>query len=89
MEHILSVEQAIKIAGGVSRLALLLGVQPPTVHEWKSGKRQVPAERCPQIERVTAGAVTCEQLRPDMEWSVIRSVPRVSAPIEHGSAQGA
>jgi DNA-binding transcriptional regulator YdaS (Cro superfamily) len=34
----------------------------------------VPAERCPQIERATDGAVTCEELRPDLaeHWAYLR-----------------
>lgn len=34
--------------------------------QWKNGSRQVPAERCIDIERATDGAVTCEELRPDL-----------------------
>lgn len=36
--------------------------------------RQVPAERCTDIERATAGAVTCEELRPDLDmWAYLRN----------------
>jgi DNA-binding transcriptional regulator YdaS (Cro superfamily) len=38
---------------------------------WKHRGR-VPAEHCPSIERATQGAVRCEQLRPDVEWFVLR-----------------
>ena len=45
-------------------------------------RRKVPAEQCPKIERVTRQfaadkgdpslIVTCEQLRPDVAWDVLR-----------------
>lgn len=56
-------------------MARILGVTPPTVNQWCNGDRQVPAERCPDIERATAGAVTCEELRPDLaeQWAYLRS----------------
>jgi len=42
------------------------------VNQWATGRRPVPAEFCPKIERATSGAVRCEDLRPDIEWSVLR-----------------
>ena len=53
-------------------MARALGVTPPTVHQWQTGRRPVPAERCPDIERATGGAVRCEDLRPDVDWGVVR-----------------
>lgn len=64
--------RVIQITGGQTALAKKLGVTPPTVHQWVSGARQVPAERCPDIEALVDGQVTCEQLRPDVNWSVLR-----------------
>ncbi|MDT4679101.1 transcriptional regulator, partial [Escherichia coli] len=29
-------------------------------------------ERCPAIEKATGGAVTCEELRPDIDWAYLR-----------------
>jgi DNA-binding transcriptional regulator YdaS (Cro superfamily) len=57
-----------------SRLAERLGFSPVLLSQWGTGKRQVPAEHCPAIERATGGAVRCEDLRPDVEWSVLRVV---------------
>ena len=53
-------------------MASALGIAQPTVSEWHRGDRRVPAERCPQIERATDGAVRCEDLRPDIDWAVLR-----------------
>lgn len=67
------VERAIEKLGTATALAKLLGVSSAAVGQWKNGERQVPAERCPEIERATAGAVRCEDLRPDVAWDVLRS----------------
>lgn len=59
--------------GGQASLARLLGVKPPSVNQWVKSGRPVPAERCPSIERATAGAVRCEDLRPDIDWGYLRA----------------
>lgn len=64
--------RACEIVGGQAALARLLDVKPPTVNEWIKGGRRVPAPRCPQIERATDRQVTCEQLRPDVDWAYLR-----------------
>lgn len=58
----------------MSELARRIDVRPPTVHQWATGVRPVPSERCPQIERATGGLVTCEELRPDLaeHWAYLR-----------------
>lgn len=57
-----------------SSLSAKLGMKNSVlVNQWVNGVRQVPAERCPAIERATGGAVRCEDLRPDVEWGVLRS----------------
>lgn len=55
----------IAILGGPTAVARMLGIKPPSVIGWKG---QIPAERCPAIERATDGRVPCEQLRPDVCW---------------------
>ena len=42
-----------------------LDVSQGTISHWLAGRVQVPLERCPAIERVTEGAVTRYDLRPD------------------------
>jgi len=56
---------AIDSAGGVSKLAVALGVSQNVVSNWKK-RGKAPAARCPYIEAVTG--VTCEMLRPDLQW---------------------
>lgn len=49
-------------------LAKSLGVQPPVVSDWVTGKKAVPASRCQAIVRITSGAVSLQELRPD-DWA--------------------
>lgn len=49
-------------------MARLFGISAQAVCKWRS----VPAERCPAIERATGGTVTCEELRPDVDWAYLR-----------------
>jgi DNA-binding transcriptional regulator YdaS (Cro superfamily) len=60
-----------KERGRAARLAADLNVTAVTVHEWAN--HRVPADRCPAIERATNGAVRCEEMRPDVDWAVLRN----------------
>lgn len=59
--------------GEIARLARFIGIKPSIVSFWYAGIRQVPAERCPLVEQFTQGKVTCEELRPDVNWAVLRN----------------
>lgn len=50
-----------------------LGVSQGLVYQWISGKRPVAAEKCPEIERITNGAVTCEELNDRVDWAFVRA----------------
>ena len=64
--------RAIQAVGGTqSALAGLLDVTQPTISEWLRGERPIPADRCTEIEQATHGAVTCEELRSDVQWARI------------------
>lgn len=56
-------EKALEIVGGVSAMAKIFGVTPWAASKWRY---RVPAERCLKIEEVTDGAVTRQDLRPDL-----------------------
>lgn len=66
-----------KQRGLASELARTLGVSAVLVSQWATGARPVPSSRCPAIERATGGAVTCEELRPDVDWAVLRGTAPV------------
>ena len=66
------INRAIAAMGGVAETVRKLGLNGhATVYQWT--KTRVPAERCPAIEAATGGLVRCEDLRPDVPWSVLRS----------------
>ena len=68
-----NIQTAITLAGGAKQLAQMIGVPHQSVYFWASGYRRIPAEYCPAVERVTVGKVRCEALRPDVDWSVLRT----------------
>ena len=68
-----AIRDACLAVGGQAAMARYLGVTPPTVNQWAKGKRPIPAKRCLEIEKATGGAVTCEELRPDVDWSYLRN----------------
>lgn len=64
-------QAAIDQAGGVSALARLLSIKPPSIYDWI--ETRVPLERCIEIE--AALGVRVEEIRPDVPWHVIRAKP--------------
>lgn len=81
MEH--PVDRAAKVVGSQTALANALGVTKAAVGQWKDDGRRVPAEHCPSIERLTSGAVRCEELRPDVAWNVLRAQAAVEGEGAH------
>ena len=65
---VLPIVEACEVVGGQAVMARSLGVTPAAVNQWCKGLRAVPAERCPAIQRLTHGRITCKQLRPDVDW---------------------
>lgn len=57
-------------------MARKLGVSPQAVCFWRDGRRRIPADKCPDIERGTEGRVTCESLRGDVDWAYLRATPQ-------------
>ncbi len=89
MENLTPIEKAIKAMGGVAETVRKLSLNGhATVYQWT--KTRVPAERCPQIEELTG--VRCEDLRPDVRWSILRNtqeLPQAQAkPATQPTAQG-
>lgn len=68
---------AIEALGGpvnAARLLLPPGGKYQTIQSWL--KSQVPSDYCPAVERETVAVgkpVRCEDLRPDVDWSVLRT----------------
>ena len=70
-------DKAVSLVGSMQVLADELGVTKGAVGQWKTDGRRVPAEHCPAIERLSAGRVRCEILRPDVDWGYLRAVAEV------------
>lgn len=67
------IKRAIEIAGSPALLAADAGVCVALTYAWADGSRGVNPGFCPSIERATNRLVTCEQIRPEVEWSFIRN----------------
>lgn len=65
------ITKAAKCVGSRVALARALGVTKAAVWQWEH-ERPVPSEYCPSIERLTGGAVRCEDLRPEVDWGYLR-----------------
>lgn len=68
--------RAARVLGGQAGVAKVLGYKDRrNVSPWFSTDRKFPAEFCPLIEAATrelGDPVTCEELRPDVQWAVLR-----------------
>lgn len=73
-----ALDVAIDVVGGVANLAQACGVTRQAIMKWR--RRRVPAERVASIEHATAGAVSREQLRPDL-FLPTRCIPPPTANI--------
>lgn len=84
-----AIREAIRLAGGLNRLAEAIGVERyQTIQGWVA-TASVPAEYCPKIEQVTGGAVRCEDLRPNVDWAYLRSTAPSPKPSPRASGSGA
>lgn len=66
-------KEASRLLGSQAEMARRLRVKAPTVNQWCSGKRAVPARLAIEIEVLTGGAVDRASLCPAFPWSQIQS----------------
>ena len=64
--------QLLKDCGNQSALARVCGVSQPTVNGWINGA-SMDVKYIPAIIKATEGKVRAEDLRPDVDWAVIRN----------------
>ncbi|MFK0092918.1 transcriptional regulator [Pseudomonas sp. NPDC090592] len=62
-------KEASRLLGSQAEMARRLNVAAPTVNQWCSGERSVPAKRALQIEALTNGAVGRADLCPSFPWT--------------------
>lgn len=63
--------------GRIAMVARETGLPQSFISKIASGVKPIPADRCPTFERITAREVTCEEMRPDVEWHVLRGVSAI------------
>lgn len=63
-----AVREASRLLGSQAELARRLAVRTPTVSQWCSGDRPIPAARALQIETLTQGQVKRADLCPSFPW---------------------
>jgi DNA-binding transcriptional regulator YdaS (Cro superfamily) len=69
-----AIARVINICGGSSGVVKRFCVTRQTVHNWVTGKTQIPLNTCVMIEQELERQVTCEDLRPDLMgmWRYLR-----------------
>ncbi|OCG33673.1 MULTISPECIES: transcriptional regulator [unclassified Gilliamella] len=68
-----AIKKAIDFFGGSQvKTAKKLNVSKSQVWQWLNNVNAIAIEKAIDIEDKTNGAVKCEELRPDVNWSVIR-----------------
>lgn len=66
-----AIKRACDAVGGQTEMATALTLTRQTVHMWCKGTRAVPVAHCRSIRRLTLGAVSIEELRPDVCWCTL------------------
>lgn len=79
------IKRAANIVGSQQELARLMGVTKSRVSQWLTTDRII-ADYCPRIERLTAGEVRCEDLRPDVDWGYLRGTDCPAIPASEKKA---
>jgi DNA-binding transcriptional regulator YdaS (Cro superfamily) len=77
LKSVEQIKRASDLIGSQAELARRLDVSTSMISQWCTGARPLPLDSAIAIERETGGAVTVEELRPDVDWKVIRGKPAV------------
>ena len=65
-----TIDRAAQICGGFAVLARELGIRQSAISNWKARGSEIGPLFCVSIERITSGAVTRQDLRPN-DWREI------------------
>lgn len=68
---------AISLLGNQTALATAIGTTPQVITNWLRRGR-VSVDFCMKIERATGGRVSCEMLRPDVDWADRKYMPKAA-----------
>ncbi|WP_423729160.1 helix-turn-helix domain-containing protein [Histophilus somni] len=66
-----NIKKTINLVGTQTKLAKLCGVSQPSISIWLNGGK-MDVKYIPSLIKATNGEVTPEDLRPDVDWEVIR-----------------
>ena len=66
--NISKLEEAIKIAGSMSDLAIKAKISYQSIIDWRKGRKYPSPESCRKIQKATGGLVKAEELLPDFPW---------------------
>ena len=67
------IQKAVIILGSKIALANKLGVKQQYISNWIHRDKQIPSDFCIPIEKATDCQITCEELRPDIDWAYLRN----------------
>lgn len=65
-----AIAQVVEICGGPTKVAAALSVTAQAVCFWRDGKRRLPVEYIPTLERLAGFAVRRWQIRPNDWWLI-------------------
>lgn len=68
-----AMEEVVRIIGSKAEVARKLDVKAPTVSQWCSGERPVPAKRALELEKLSGGLVSKAALCPGFPWQQLAS----------------
>jgi DNA-binding transcriptional regulator YdaS (Cro superfamily) len=72
-------KKAINKVGSQKEFVRICGVSQVAVSKWLNGVNKIGEDKAILVEQALNGFVTCEELRPDVNWSVVRKgVPPVA-----------
>lgn len=67
-----SLQRAVEFVGNQGDLARVLGCHQSLISQVLTGRRKLPVNLAIRIEAATYGRIRVEELRPDIEWEVVR-----------------
>ncbi|HDR1048313.1 TPA: helix-turn-helix domain-containing protein [Pasteurella multocida] len=67
------IKKVVDICGSQKKLADLCKVSQQAVNKWVKGGK-IDVKYIPAIIKATNGKVTAEEIRPDVDWAVIKGV---------------
>lgn len=64
----MNLHEYIQEKSSVKAISEKTGISINFLYQVKTGMRKLPFQSCLLIETATNGEVTCEELRPDIDW---------------------